>query len=67
MNDFTILDTPGLNDPKMMMAVWAAKFNDSSMRGRKVALVLVVHKAKLGPDVLDVNNMMVIKEAIDNL
>ena len=65
--DFTILDTPGLNDMDMLLPTWAAKLNASPYRNQPVALVLMCLRAKIRPSTEDRNNIQVMLSAIKDL
>ena len=64
---FTILDTPGLGDLNMTIECWAAKLNNSEFKSKKVALALMVIKAKVRPSTEDRMNMRVLQSAITNV
>jgi hypothetical protein len=67
MAKYTLLDTPGLGDLEMLLPAWAGKLNASSVKGRKVALVLMVFKAALRPTAQDKTNFLIMQEAIKEI
>ena len=51
----------------MSLEMWAAKLNTSNFKEQKVALALMVIKAKVRPSREDRYNMQVLQTAIDNI
>ena len=41
-NDFSLIDAPGLGDPRMDLTAWANKLNTSPFGGYPIALALMV-------------------------
>lgn len=62
--DFNLLDNPGLNDPAMPTVEWGAKLNDSVVKGKPLALVLMVIKCAHRPSSIDRTNILAMQEAI---
>lgn len=67
LKNFTLLDTPGLGDPEMPLATWVGKLNASTIKGRPVALVLMVLKAAIRPTAQDKTNILIMQEAIEQI
>ena len=46
LENFTLIDTPGLNDPKIPTADWSTRFNSSEVttNEKRIALSLLVFK-----------------------
>ena len=66
-NGLQIVDTPGLNDPKMSLTTWSASLNESALLGKPVALALMVMRCRERPDVGDKQNAVVLQEAISGM
>ena len=47
---FGLIDCPGLGDPNMTLAEWAAKLNESRFTGKGIALALMVIRQKVRPE-----------------
>ena len=67
MENYTLLDTPGLGDPLMPLPTWAGKLNASAIKGRPVGLVLMVIKAAIRPSAQDKTNILIMQEAIQHV
>ena len=59
-NNLNIIDSPGLNDPKMSLATWSTNLNNSLLLGKPVSLAIMVMMCKVRPDVGDKQNALVL-------
>ena len=68
-DEFILIDTPGLNDPKMSTADWSTRYNNSSATSNsaQIALILLVFKCSQRPSRDDANNINVLQQVVNEI
>ena len=68
-DEFILIDTPGLNDPKMSTADWSTRYNSSSATSNsaQIALILLVFKCSQRPSRDDANNINVLQQVVNEI